>query len=325
MSGFHLFMLIVAVSLFGASLLIILIKNKFVVQPNNRERMVLQDILMGGMDVLEPGTHVRAPHWKKLANVELNREPVQVPTKPEPGKPDPPGEEFSSGNTVLGYIKYRYDILTGRPFDLETGQLTVNPDDMDAIDEGVVLLAVTRIDYDERHQRVQAIVEAAVESVLGNYTARQLFPRAEEYDQEIYVPLQDIPRLGLRRQRVHTRSQMLEQLAHYIEAECNKKLTFVGINIVDFHISGLLAKDSEMQSDIEQSERSARVADAARTMQDASGGELSYREALAATDPTAFGPIAAAQAERFKAEQYAEAATRLAEAARDGLRNFGRG
>lgn len=254
--------------------------QKFFVEPNKRERRVLENIVTGKMQVIGPGAHFRSPSWRELAVVDLNREPVSVPAKN-----GDPGEEFRSKDGVLGLIEYRFDMLAGRPFDKDTGHLMVNDlDDESEVRDDVIILAVTRIDFSNREVIIREKVKAAVDAVLGNWESDWLF-RPSKY--------------GI------TATEMYRDRAKEIEDIANCDLVYTGINITALRITNMKPAGKRLQDAIEQEAASARIADAADLLIERTGGAISHREAMVASDPTAFSQVTQAEATRSGAEAIA--------------------
>lgn len=294
-----MFEVIVGLIVFLVAVWWLYFNNMFSVEPNNRERLVVENGLTGEMDVLGPGTWFKPVWWKEFKRVKLNREPINVEN-----------EEVRSSEGTLLLVSCRYDIVSGREFDPKTGKLKHALDNMNAITPDVVKLAVTQIDYEDRTKRVASIVSAAIEDMLGYYTPNQLTSPAVDSPE---VPLGS----GV---KIKTAAELYKKLEAMVQAEADQKLTFVGINIVDFEITGIKAKDTALQSEIERSARTQKRTEAAKKVMDAAkteGSELSYREALVVGDED-FGKVAASQAARDVSEN-------LSKAIVDGMRNFGKG
>lgn len=290
------------------------LQNTFRVEPNNRERLVLQNALTGGIAVLRPGAHPRGPWWKELARVDLNREPVAVPGE---GRPS---DEVKTSDGIRLHVDYRYDIITGRPFDDVTGRLTVKPDAVDAVQDHVVILATTRIDFADREKRVQEIVENTLEAVFGWYQADALMtPEDFAKKETLQVPKDRLcgPDNTSRpddvlAENVQNPAKLYEQLAKCVQELANRDLLFVGINIVDFRITNLRFLDPRLQEALEDKKRKQKLREAAKEAQ-RDGMNLTDREAFAVgTDQ--FGTVA-----------LAEAGQKFGESLADGLRKFGKG
>lgn len=291
------------------------LQNAFTVEPNNRERLVIQNVLTGNITVLGPGSHPTAPWWKELERVDLNREPVSVPSK------EHSAEEVKTSDGIRLLIEYRLDMLSGRPFHPDTGALGVydpvtkiltkiNVDDPAAVRDEEVVLAVTRIDFKQRETRIRDIVKASLEAELGHYKADELM--TPEKNQP------EVPKGPPPGPKVTSTADLYKELAALIEALANRGLLFVGINIVDFKITNLRFADDKLQQALENAKRIAKLREAALQAQYADpslkgGDRISYREALAAgTDQ--YGTVTQAEAGRA-----------FGEALADGLKKFGKG
>lgn len=316
---FLIFCLTVMVAMTIGSCVWLYFNNSFTVEPNNRERLVIQNIITGNMQVLGPGVHFRFVWWQSMVAVKLNREPVEVAK-----------EEFRSANGPLGLIEYRYDIVTGREFNRTTGALT-KPDKVDnsaiSVKNKYVLLAVTKIDYKDREKRVQEVVSSVIESVLGSFESDELFrPSKCNKGTGFEIPktnYKDLLDMGFKPQQVNSANQVYKELSSCIEALVNKKLTFTGINIVNFNVTNLKPESAALQERIEQEERSLRTAEAADALRQKLGADhISVREAIVATDPTAFAQVAKSQIAREIAKDTGESIARIIA---DGLKNFGKG
>lgn len=323
MDKLPLILIFAAVGLTIAGVLWSYFNNRQVVEPNNRERLVIQEVLTGKMQVLGPGTHFLPSGWKELVRVDLNREPKQVPAS-SGGE----GEEFRTSEGVLGRIEYRYDMVSGREFDQSTGRLIL-PDQVDnpdaSVKEWVIALAVTRIDFEARHERIAAVVSAAIETELGSYTSDQLFRTANSGG--FSIPAAAVPELGLNQVVVERADQLYTELAKCIEAKANQHLIFVGINIVGFQLTNLKPASANLQQSLEQEVRTQRHTAAAHQliMTAGVGANISFREALVATDPTALGVVAQAEATVEAAQAFGEAIKVGTEKIAEGMRHFGRG
>lgn len=322
MDNLNLIVILVALGIGIVSILWTFLMNHKVVEPNNRERLVIQDVLTGSMKVLGPGTHFPPPWWKDLERVDLNREPKETI-----------GQEFKTADGVLGLVDFRFDMISGRAYDPVSGRL-LDPDGIDnterSVSEEVILQAVTRIDYADREQRVSEIASAVIESELGSYTSDQAFRTAQTAAETLggffYVPTQAVPSLGLNTHQVRNAHDLYEALSKSIEAKINKELTFVGINIVGFRITNLKPKSPAFQESLEIEPRTRRHEAAARDMVARAGADanISYREALVATNPDALGQVATAEATVESAAAIGEAIKVGAQALAEGLKNFGK-
>lgn len=319
--------LLIGISVLIISTVWLLYNNKFLVEPNKRERLVLQNVLTGSMEVLEPGIHFRPIWWKRLEKVDLNREDVPID-----------GDEFRTADGALATINYRFDIIAGRNFNPVTGQLQdpdnpdelhPDPDNQNLVTEEAVKLAVTRIDFPEKKKRVQEIMRGAVEEELGLYNLKDLVSPSTLpggvgvriaalviEGTEIYPP-----------ETAHTISHLYQALAKRIMARGNKRLTFVGINVTNAQITNLKPSGATQES-IEKPLRAGYEADAAEITLDrarAKGKKLTYREALVAEDPAAFATTAQAEATRDAAKGISEAIRNGTRDIGDGLKKFGKG
>jgi SPFH domain/Band 7 family protein len=311
------FVLIFLVPLAIAALIVwrLSFSNSFTVKPNNIERLVVQNAISGDARVLGPGTHFLGPEWKILETVLLNREPVNIGGAQ--------AEEVKSSDGIRLQIEYRFDMVTGRPFDPTTGKLTVAVDDLHAVQDKFVLLAVTRIKFNERRERILEIIRASLEDELGRFQADQLMIPGEVPGGFVSMVDPISPQGQMR--EVRSSAQLYNFLESYVEDNTNRHLTHVGINIVDFHITNLRFKDDRLQEALEIKKRMQKLADAAdlvmdRQQQKSREDPLRYREALAAgTDQ--YGDVTKAQAGRDVAKSFGRGISDVGE----GLKEIGRG
>jgi hypothetical protein len=82
-------------------------------------------------------------------------------------------------------------------------------------------------------------------------------------------------------------------------------LVHTGINITALRITNMKPAGKRLQDAIEQEAASARIADAADLLIERTGGAISHREAMVASDPTAFSQVTQAEATRSGAEAIA--------------------
>jgi hypothetical protein len=277
------------------------------------------------MEVLESGTHFRPVWWKILERVDLNRENVHVID-----------DEFRTADGALLTVNYRFDIIAGRSFDEKTGQLkdpdtgalNPNPDDQNLVTEEAIKLAVTRIDFVDREKRVLGIMRGAVEEELGLYKLKALVsPSNPKLGGVNFAALMIEGKQIHPTATVNTISELYKELAKRIEAHCNKNLTFVGLNITGTQITNL-KPSKETQESVEKPLRADYEADAAEQTLDraaAKGHNVSYREALVAEDPAAFGEVTKAEATRDAAAGISAAIKKGTKAISDGLKKFGKG
>jgi len=297
-----LYVTLLALCLFLGTMWWLYFSNKFTVEPNNRERLVLENAVTGGMDVLGPGVWFRMPWWKEFVRVTLNREPKKVTE-----------EEVRTADGALVVVDYRYDMISGRRYNRDTGELeNKNPDDPTSVDDEVVKQAVTRINFSQRGDRISQEISAALEEQLGHYTANELTSPATAKPP---VPA----KTGT---PVDNAADLYNLLEKEVEKGANLKLAFVGINICGFQLTGIKAKSAGLQSDIEKKARSKKIAEGVGELLTASKindpkNPLSYREAVATGDPN-FATVALAEAARYAAKE-------LAEGLKEGLKNIGKG
>ncbi len=258
-------------------------RNQQKVEPNNRERVVIQKVTTGEMDVLGPGTHFLGPEWKILERVDLNREPVSVSGDH--------AEEVKSSDGIRLKIEYRYDMVSGRPFDKKKGTLKVDPDNADKVTKEMVISAVTRIDYPKRKDRIGEIVKAALEEELGQYTADQLMTPGTTGTPVFNAPQSATPG-GIAPKSITTTADLYTQLGKCVEERANRSLLHVGINIVDFKVTNLRFVGDELQKALENEKRMEKLAAAAEK---AKRGDMTDREAFAVGTEHQ-GTVAVAQA-----------------------------
>ena len=280
--------------LFGYALFRLYFRNRFSVEPNNRQRVIVQNIATGELRVLGPGTWFLGPGWKKFAVVDLNKEPVSVPA-----------EEVKTSDGIRLDIEYRFDMVSGRPFDPTTGQL-LHPANIWTIDDEVVKLAVTRIDFEKREQRIREILKHRFEAELGRYTADELMTPQDAHGAAGF----EVPPGSAT--FVHNTAELYQQLAVNITDGGNLDLVFVGINLLDLRITNLRYKDPKLQDALENKKRLEKLRDAALPLTQGPDG-ITLREGLAAgTDQ--YGTVVLGEAGRDAADDIGF-----------GLANFGTG
>lgn len=313
MTPFEILLLTVVLLVAGYALVALIQAKNFFVEPGKRERLVIQQVFTGDMDMLGPGTHYRTPWWKELERVDLNREQVTVN-----------GDEIETSNQVTFLPSYRYDQVAGRPYYNEEhrvrGEIPKGKEVGDLIHDDVdnenhvtkeaVLEAVTRIDFPKRIDRVKEIVKNVMEGIIGGLTAEQLM-RPDQYEVDTIDGKSVTP-------PIKSRKKLLEELAKAINQATNRKLTFVGLNIVSFGITNLVPKDPELKKAWEKRVRQEELLNAAtkameRSKQEDPDNPFTFREAAALGDP--------AYAQTVQAEAIRSAGKSVGE----GLRNFGKG
>jgi hypothetical protein len=313
------------IGLLGTAIWWFYYNNTFIVEPNKRERLVLQSVVTGNSEVEGPGAHPRAPWWNLLERVDLNRENQSFAD-----------DEFRTSDGLLLATSGRYDIISGRNFDPVTGRLQhpdtgiildSDPDNTDLVTDSAVLLAVTRIEFSERKERVADIIKAAIEEELGLYPLEGLLNPARGAGLQL-VPLEIEGQVIYGPQAVRTSAHVYQELAKRVTVRTNKRLTFVGINVTGFQFTNLKAKSDATQASIEKQAQNRFEADAADLIQDRAqqrGEHLTYREALSVDDPPSFGVVAQAEATRAMAGSFSDAIRESSREVANGLRHFGRG
>lgn len=267
------------------------------VEPAGRERLVVRDIF-GSMAVKGPGDHF-LPFWQvEFVRVSVNREPIKVS-----------GEEVKSSNGVVLLLDYRYDIIAGRPFDTNHGQLLVPPSDVDnhaSVKDDLIKQAVTRIDWPKRHEQVSQLVSAVIEDVFAAWTDEELMlpgdkqPRIpNEAKEEAWIfqvqRVQEKGEVGPSRPyfqtpvtEVTSAAELYNRLSTLIELKVNHdKLITFGVNVIAFQVTNLRYKEPEMQTSVEMKARMRNLRKAMERPGEPS--DLSDAEILAATKPGELG------------------------------------
>jgi regulator of protease activity HflC (stomatin/prohibitin superfamily) len=312
--------LLVLFGMFVAAVWLIFAGNKFSVEPNKRERLVVQNFINGTMRMLEPGAHFLPPWWDTLERVDLNREPMSVKD-----------DEIRTADGVLAEDSYRFDLIVGRNYNKTTGQLEdpddprrpADPDGDHMVKEEPVLWAVSRIDFKTRQARVQEIVKGSVEEELGSHTLQQLLTPGRAGG--LLLPALQIAGITVcKAKRAKTSAELLTGLAERVEARANKKLTFVGINVTGFQFTNLKAKNLATQDALEKKVENRYAADAARLMMNraaAAGSPITFNEATASDNPESLGAVVQGEATKSIAVAIREGSRALGE----GMRHWGRG
>lgn len=320
----------VPVLLFLLALLMIYTKKVITVPTANTEWAVIENVATGGVRALGPGAHPVSPVWRERARVQLNREPVNVAGAE--------AEEIRSSDGFDILIEHRFDMLSGRPFfplipgrplDPRTGQIglydpgppehftPLDPDDRSAVTKEMVISAATAIEYADREERIREILKTAFDQEFGQLAGEQIMdPEAEFLRRPFHiggVPIRDT-------------TTLYDELAKRVEDRANRRLTHVGINVVDVQITNRKYKDPALQGAVEKRKRLAKIREAAQQLIDPAEGDrrLTVREAIAA-DTDQYGDVTKAEATRVAARSISEGIRDAAGAIGDGLRNFGRG
>ncbi|TSC63229.1 MAG: hypothetical protein G01um1014106_538 [Parcubacteria group bacterium Gr01-1014_106] len=284
----------VPVLLFLLAMLLLYTQKVIRVNPANTQRVVVKNVATGQLRVLGPGAHPIGPGWQEFATVQLNREPIEVSGED--------AEEVRSSDGLRLAIEYRFDIVSGRPFNRTTGVLTTPADDLSAVTDEMVRLAVTAINYAEREERTQEIIKTALDAEFGQYTGDQL--TVPESVGAFIVPAAPVP--GVVPEPVQNTAKLYEKLAQAVEARANQDLLHVGINLVDVRITNLRYKDERLQGALEHKKRIEKLKAATEQLIDPRDPDpLTRREALAA-DTDQYGTIALAQMGRELAKKIPE-------------------
>lgn len=295
----------------------IFFQNQFNVEPGRRERLVIQNN-QGDLDVLGPGRHFCGPGWFKFVEVSINRDPIVVT-----------GQTVKCSNGPVLLTDFRYDILHGRPFNINNGVLTViDPDNDTEVKPDLIKQTVIRInDFSAKHREyVAQIVSAAVETTFADYTDAALMtpgkqpnpqvPTQAIIDREIVV---DHPGQPARRWMVDpaqliqprligTAAELYDQLSRLIELKVNFGLRHLGINILSFRITDLVYRDAQVQQALEMGARLERL-----------------RQALPAGSDLTDAELLAAGTDQLGITSLGQGIRKAGLAVGEGLRNFGRG
>lgn len=323
----------VPILLFALALLLIYTQKVINVPTANTEWVVIENVATGQVRALGPGAHPVSPVWRERARVRLNREPVNVAGDE--------AEEIRSSDGFDILIEHRFDMLSGRPFfplipvppgqpvDPRTGQIGIydpgpperftplDPDDRSAVTKEMVISAATAIEYADREERIREILKTAFDQEFGQLSGEQIMdPEAESQRAQFNIGGVPIP----------DTATLYDELAKRIEDRANRKLTHVGINVVDVQITNRRYKDPALQGAVEKRKRLAKIKDAARQLIDPDEGDrrLTLREAIAA-DTDQYGEVTKAEATRVAAKSVSEGIRNAAQSIGDGLKNFGKG
>lgn len=282
-------------------------KSRLSVESGRQERQVVINGLTGALKVLHPGTHYMNPWWRKLSTVDINREPVTsepLQTKTKEG--------------VFYTAEVRYDMVAGREFKKENGRLVgydpnkgkflgeLEKTDGRVTDEDVIL-AVTAMDFEDRTAYTKSIVSAAVDRVIGEYTADELSLPAEFQRK---VPLFNHDELLAR--EVSSTKELYERLGLYIEYLVNENLRHVGINVLSLQVTNLQPTDAKLQQAYEARVRARQLARASAQLEAEAGLTPLVSMAVALDQP--LGQVALADAVKSAAQDLGE-----------GLKKFGQG
>jgi hypothetical protein len=241
--------------------------NRVTVDPGNRERLVIRD-LAGRLDVLGPGEHYLPAWWTEFQRVNINRKAVEAT------------DVVKALTGVQLDIVYRYDIIAGRRYSRENGQLRLGPtkriDDASQVNSDDVIEAVTRIEYSEHEAQIAQRVRFVTETVMASFTDNQLLtpntspvhvprldlPVEDRWMYDAVDPETDNPIFPQRNIPIETVADLYDRLGKLIELRVNFLLRFLGINIVSFHISDLKHHDPIIQGALELASRNARLREA---------------------------------------------------------------
>ena len=305
---FFLFCCVSLVILFCVSLLAMVSKNRFEVEHSDRQRIVIRNIVDGNLRILSQGTHYCAPWWIQDIVVDLNKLPTNTGEN---------GHHALASDSVELLVRARYNVLAGRTFHDDTGQL-ISGDD--TIEDSSVLLAVTKTDFNKRKEYVEDVFAAAVEAVIGEFTGDELLLVSED-DVNVQVPKceRDLNNGGyvLAAQVVDNKRELLIRLSEYIQRETNYRLRFVGYNVDEVAVQDLRARDPQVQ---ESHDRRQRVKNIMRASLEYKDADISDREKLASPDQQ--GAVAAAEANRDSARMFSASITRIAAAMEQAAQSF---
>lgn len=296
MKLFSLIFYVLPSALFAAALLATYFRNRFTVEHGQRQRIVIRNIITGHLEVLSQGTWYKPPWWIRDTVVDLNKEPVETGAD---------GHTALTSDGVEVSVRVRWNELTGRPFDPQSGQLTHGSD---TIKNENIILAVTRTDFANRQQYMAGVFSAVVDAVIGEFTADELLQPERHHP---CVPKQrrvDIYQLDS--QKVENRRELLVRLAEYMQREANYRFRDVGYNVDEVQIQDLRPRDPQLQ---ESQDRQQRLKGLQRAAEELRGADLSDRERFSVgTDQQ--GQVAIADAIRKASENLAE-----------GMKKFGTG
>jgi hypothetical protein len=266
--------------------------NRQVVENEARERVVIKNPFTGTLRVLGQGTHLLAPWWAFDTRVALNKDPMGV------------DQVALTSDGVKVVVKVRFDELTGRKFDLETGQLE---GDGNVITDESVLFAVTLAEYPDRDTHVRDRVSRAIDQVIGGYTHDELF--RIDPTRPVSVPKQQLE-YGLDPVTVSSRRELLEKLAVYLQHESNYRLRMIGHNVDEVGIIDLHPEDASLQQSLE---KSLEMRNLRRAVEEVQVDGLSNEQKAAFVSGN------------FGDALWSDAVKKAAENLADGLKNWGRG